>query len=168
MTAIEALLESWIRQCRIIDNLVGLMTPELLDARPDPNGWTLGFHLAHLHGTRRYWHMMASGLDKPVGPSLYTFRSDDDENPIPSGDLSEIRTRLGESAELVRSWVADRIADGTQECGNYDHPVLYLQHMVWHEGWHAGLIVLALRLAGYEPNEETECALIWDQWRRPD
>jgi uncharacterized damage-inducible protein DinB len=67
----------------------------------------------------------------------------------------------------VRDWVAEKIGAGSQKCGNYDHPVHYLQHMVWHEGWHAGLIVLALRLAGHEPSEETESALVWNQWRLP-
>lgn len=166
MTPTEALLESWVRQCRIIDNLASAVTPELLDAKPDPDGWTLGFHLCHLHSVRRYWHMNAAGLEAPVGPSLFTVVSD--EEWVPSSDPAAIRARLAESAELVRSWVADRLADGSQSVGNYDHPVLYLQHMVWHEGWHAGLIVLGLRLAGHEPTEEWECANIWDLWRLPD
>lgn len=164
MNPTEALLDSWDRQCRVIDNLAGLMTPELLQAKPDPDGWTVAYHLAHLHSTRRFWHMMAAGLEEPVGPSLYT---QEGEEIIPSHDLAEIRARLAESGELVRSWTEQRIADGSQQCGNYDHPVLYLQHMMWHEGWHAGLIMLALRLAGHEPNEDTECALIWDVWRLP-
>lgn len=165
MTPIEALLESWTRQCQIIDNLTTAITPELLDAKPDPEGWTLAFHLAHLHSTRRYWHMNAAGLEQPVGASLYTVTDDD---WIPSKDLNEIRERLAESGALVRSWVAGQIESGAQQTGNYDHPVLYLQHMMWHEGWHAGLIVLALRLAGHEPTEEWECANIWDLWRLPD
>lgn len=166
MDVTAALLQSWERQSRIIDSLAGALTPELLDAKPDPNGWTVAFHLCHLHSTRRYWHMMAEGLDEPVGPTLYTVVSD--EEWVASSDLKLIRERLAESSELVRSWVAEKIAAGAQKTGNYDHPVLYLQHMVWHEGWHAGLIVLAMRLAGAEPTEEWECANIWDLWRDPD
>lgn len=165
MNVTEALLDSWVRQSQIVDNLAGALTPELLESKPDPDGWTVAYHLCHLHSTRRFWHMMASGLEEPVGPSLFTVVSD--EEWIPSGDLALIRERLAESAELVRSWVSDRIADGSQKTGNYDHPVMYLQHMVWHEGWHAGLIVLAMRRAGAEPTEEWECANIWDLWREP-
>lgn len=170
VNATEALLESWDRQCRIIDNLVGLITPDLLNAKPDPNGWTIGFHLAHLHSTRRYWHMNAAGLEAPVGPSLYTVTGsgESESDYIPSSDLAEIRSRLADSAALVRNWTEEQINADAQKVGNYDHPVFYLQHMLWHEGWHAGLIVLALRLAGHEPPEEQECALIWDQWRLPD
>ncbi len=165
MTTEQALLESWARQCRIVSNLTTLLTPELLLAKPDNDGWTVAFHLAHVHSVRRYWHMKAAGLEAPVGASLYTV---DGEDWIPSLDLDEVRTRLAESEALVRDWVADKLAAGAQTVGNYDHPVLYLQHMVWHEGWHVGLIVLALRLAGHEPSDEWESANVWDQWRLPD
>lgn len=165
MDVTSALLESWTRQCQILTNLTTLLTPELLEAKPSDDGWTIGFHLCHLHSTRRYWHMKAAGLEAPVGPTLFTVTEDD---WIPSNDLAEIISRLKESEDLVRSYVSEQIAAGAPAIGHYDHPVLYLQHMVWHEGWHAGLIILALRLAGHEPSEETECALIWDVWRLPD
>lgn len=164
MTPTEALLESWDRQCKALANLLTLVTPELLDAKPSPDGWTIGYHLAHLHSTRRFWHMKATGREEPVGPSLYTVTGDD---WIPSGDFDEIRVRLAESQELVRTWVAENIAAGTQQAGHYDHPVLYLEHMIWHEGWHFALIMLALRLAGHEPSEEWEDANVWDLWRLP-
>jgi len=31
----------------------------------------------------------------------------------------------------------------------YDHPLLYLQHMIWHEGYHHGQIKLALKVMGH-------------------
>jgi hypothetical protein len=37
--------------------------------------------------------------------------------------------------------------------------------MIWHEGWHVGLIFLALRLAGEEPKQEWEEANVWGEWR---
>lgn len=165
MTVTEALLDSWDRQCRMLDNLLGILTPDLLEAKPSDDGWTVAFHLAHIHGTRRYWQMHATGSESAVGPSLYTVQGDD---YIPSHDLEAIRARLSESGALVRSWVAEQIELGSQQVGNYDHPVMYLQHMIWHEGWHYGLLMLALRLAGHEPSEEWECAHIWDLWRLPD
>lgn len=166
MTPVEALLDSWTRQCKMLDNLFGVLTPELLNAKPSEDGWTVAFHLAHLHGTRRFWHRNAAGLEQAVGPSLYDLT--DPENPVPSHDLALIRARLAESGALVHTWVAEQIEAGSQEVGNYDHPVLYLQHMVWHEGWHYSLLMLALRLAGAEPTEDWECENIWDLWREPD
>ncbi|MBS1724746.1 MAG: DinB family protein [Armatimonadetes bacterium] len=165
MTPTEALLESWDRQCKALSNLSTLLTPDLLEAKPSDDGWTVAFHLAHIHSTRRYWHMKAAGLEAPVGPSLFTVNGDD---WIPSLDLAEIRERLSESQALVRNWVSEQIDSGAQQVGHYDHPVFYLQHMVWHEGWHFALLMLALRLAGHEPTEEWECENVWDLWRLPD
>lgn len=51
------------------------------------------------------------------------------------------------------------------ENARYDNPVLLLQHMIWHDGWHVGLIFLALRLNGQEPPEEWEEPNVWGQWR---
>ena len=31
---------------------------------------------------------------------------------------------------------------------HYDHPILMLQHLIWHEGYHHGQIKLALKIAG--------------------
>ncbi len=165
MTANEALLESWSRQCKMLENLIGIVTPDLLLAKPSEDGWTIAFHLAHLHSTRRYWHMKATNREEPVGPSLYTVTGDD---WVPSMDLDEIKLRLKESETLVREWVATALDSGVTKAGNYDHPVLYLEHMIWHEGWHFALITLAIRLAGHEPSEEWEENHVWDLWRLPD
>ena len=57
------------------------------------------------------------------------------------------------------------LTDGKEKVGFYDNPVLFLQHMIWHEGWHVGLIILGLRLSGEEPPEEWEENHIWGEWR---
>lgn len=165
MTIDEAVLESWTRQCKALDNLIGLLTSELLTIKPSEDGWTVAFHLAHIHGTRRYWHSKATGRDKPEGASLYTVSGDE---YVPSMDLAEIRTRLAESESLVLSWVRSALESNEPAAAHYDHPVLYLQHMIWHEGWHFALLMLALRLAGHEPSEEWESEHVWDLWRQPD
>ncbi len=164
MTTQEAVLDSWDRACKALDNLIGRLTPEFLELKPSADGWTIAFHLAHLHSTRRFWHMKAAELDAPVGRSLYDVSH---EEPIPSSDLNEIRERLNESAALVRNWVCEKLDEGAQQVGHYDHPALFLQHMIWHEGWHFALIMLALRIGGHEPPEEWEEMNVWDLWRLP-
>jgi hypothetical protein len=37
---------------------------------------------------------------------------------------------------------------------HYDHPILLLQHMLWHEGYHHGQMKLALKLAGRPLTDE--------------
>jgi uncharacterized damage-inducible protein DinB len=55
---------------------------------------------------------------------------------------------LQESAQGVREAVRKKIETGEAMQLHYDHPVLFLQHMIWHEGYHHGQIKLALKLAG--------------------
>ena len=85
-------------------------------------------------------------------------------------DWSAILTVIAHS--LVRAVQAS--TQGRIEASNQSpsqHPgctntaVLFLQHMVWHDGWHVGLIFLALRLNGQEPPEEWEEPNVWGQWR---
>ena len=47
---------------------------------------------------------------------------------------------------------------------HYDHPLLFLQHMIWHEGYHHGQIKLALKLAGHPFDDEEIGPLTWDVW----
>lgn len=46
-----------------------------------------------------------------------------------------------------------------------NHPVLLLQHMLWHEGYHVGQIKLALKAMGYVMSEAEEERAIWGLWR---
>lgn len=39
MDVTEALLDSWARQCQMLDHLVSILTPELLSAKPSDDGW---------------------------------------------------------------------------------------------------------------------------------
>jgi hypothetical protein len=47
---------------------------------------------------------------------------------------------------------------------HYDHPVLLLQHMIWHEGYHHGQIKLALKLAGRPVMDNEAGPITWDVW----
>lgn len=48
---------------------------------------------------------------------------------------------------------------------NYDHPILMLQIMLWHEGYHHGQIKLALKVAGHPISDEEAGPFTWDVWR---
>ena len=49
---------------------------------------------------------------------------------------------------------------------HYDHPILLLQHMLWHEGYHHGQIKLALKVAGRPVTDEEAGPVTWDVWMR--
>jgi uncharacterized damage-inducible protein DinB len=136
------------------------MDEDLLQAKPSEDGWTLAFHLCHIHETRAYWLKHTSGAD----PKLADLYHQEGEDWIPSNDLAHIRQQLKASERAVSDWLANSLGN-EGAAGPYDHPVFYLQHMMWHEGWHAGLLMLGLRLAGHEPSEEWEDPNLWGNWR---
>lgn len=164
MTVNEALIDSWHRQCRCLMNLFGRMDDAFMDERASDDGMTVAKHLAHLHQCRIGWLENASGESVEHLGTLY-YQENDQWHA--RKDRSEIKARLDASEQAVADWVARAIAADQQQSGNYDHPVFYLQHMLWHEGYHFGLLNLALRRAGQEPPEEWEDANVWDNWRLP-
>jgi uncharacterized damage-inducible protein DinB len=50
-------------------------------------------------------------------------------------------------AKAVRDAVKGRLEAGRDMNLHYDHPILLLQHMLWHEGYHHGQMKLALKVA---------------------
>jgi len=160
MDVTEALFESWDRQCRIVDAVASRIDESNRNVKPSEDGWPLYHQLAHIHKVRHYW---LSQVD-PDGAAAM----EDGYNGTwdkPTEDLAQIKALLGQSARAVRAGLKKNLDSGGAPIGGYDHPVLFLQHMIWHEGWHVGLIFLGLRLAGQEPPEEWEEANVWGEWR---
>jgi uncharacterized damage-inducible protein DinB len=160
MDLATALLDSWDRQCRILMSVASRVDESNRKVKPSEDGWSLDRQLGHIHETRYWW---LSQVAKSHADTLGETFQPDGETPI--DDLDEIRNQLNVSAKTVRQATQELIADGLQPVGGYDNPVLFLQHMVWHEGWHVGLLMLGLRLAGQEPAPDWEEAHIWGEWR---
>src|SRR5690242_7558434 len=80
--------------------------------------------------------------------------------------IDQIARRLDESAKAVRDAVKNRIENGREMKLHYDHPVLFLQHMIWHEGYHHGQIKLALKLADTPISDEEAGPVTWSVWMR--
>ena len=160
MDIIEALLDSWDRQCRIVTAIASRIDESNRTVKPSENGWPLDQQLAHIHSVRRFFLAnVAPERAAAIGASFT------DGWTTPIQDLDRIKSLLGESGPAVREAVRDALANGVTKVGWYDNPVLFLQHMVWHEGWHVGLIALGLRVAGQEIPQEWEESKVWDEWR---
>jgi len=163
MTLAEMLVDSWRRQSRCLSNLFDLITPELAGAKPSEDGWSLSEQYCHLIECRVSWLKHASGgKEIPGDVCLYTEQGG---KWHASTDLALIREQLNLSEDAVAAWLTKTLKDGAGAAGPYDNPVLYLQHMIWHDGYHAGLIILALRRAGAEPTDEWDETNIWSNWR---
>jgi uncharacterized damage-inducible protein DinB len=165
MNANEALIESWKRQCRCTQNVAGLLDAQTLELKASEDGWTVAYHLCHIHETRSYWLYKATGEKNDELIDLYHQVG---EEWFPSSDLDLIREQLNKSESAITGWMEQALASSKEDAGPYDHPVLFLQHMVWHEGYHFALLTLALRLAGKGPSEDWEEKNVWDLWRRPE
>ena len=81
-------------------------------------------------------------------------------------DRSRIAPLLNKSARVVRDAVRARVESGREMDMHYDHPLLLLQHMIWHEGYHHGQIKLALKAAGLPLSNEQAGPLTWRVWMR--
>ena len=71
---------------------------------------------------------------------------------------------LNESAKAVRDAVESRVRSGRAMDLHFDHPILMLQHMIWHEGYHQGQIKLILKLAGHPVTDEAAGPVTWHVW----
>jgi uncharacterized damage-inducible protein DinB len=161
-TVAAALLTSWDRQVEILGNIIGLIDEKTRGAKPAPEGWPIAEHLAHIHEVRYGWlNEVAPELAKTLGDT-YIRQGD---TWVPITDLAEIKSQLDLSAKAIRVAVEEALASGKTQVGPYSSPVFFLQHMIWHEGYHFGLIVLALRNAGAEPTEEWDEEKVWAIWR---
>lgn len=159
----ELLLESWDRQCKILMNLVGLVNESNKTSKPSPNGWAIFEQLCHVHQVRKHWVGEAS-KEHAVGLNDLYVKEDDQWKPLQ--DLTVILGQLELSEKAVRQATESALNAGITKFGPYDHPLFFMQHMIWHEGYHFSLIMLALRNVGIEPSEEWEEEHIWGLWRK--
>jgi uncharacterized damage-inducible protein DinB len=152
---LEALLDSWARNNTILVNLLHAIPDGALDARPTPTSPSLGGLFMHMH----YCRLIFVAEDAPEVAT-----------PIPEGEWRTERDRariaqwLDESARTVRAAVVSRLQSGRPMDQHYDHPILLLQHMIWHEGYHHGQIKLALKQVDLAFDDEAIGPRTWDVW----
>jgi uncharacterized damage-inducible protein DinB len=152
---LEALLDSWERNNTILRNLLRALPEGGLEIRAMEGSHSIAELFAHIH----YVRLVFVSEDAPE------FASD-----LPAGewrgerDPDRIAQRLDDSAKTVRDAVQGRLEAGRDMDLHYDHPILLLQHMIWHEGYHHGQIKLALKLAGRPLDDEAVGPITWGVW----
>lgn len=156
------LLDAWHRQVTMINKLAGLVTEENRRVKPSDDGMPLEEQLAHIHQVRREW-LGATGSSAAEGLGAVYRKVEGGYAPIE--DLNEIKRQVELSGSAVGCGFAEFMVEGAPLIKQYENPVLFLQHMLWHEGYHAALILLALRLIGSAPSDEWEEESLWVPWR---
>jgi uncharacterized damage-inducible protein DinB len=152
---LEALLNSWDRNNRILVNLLRSIPEERLNIQAMHGGPSIAELFNHIH----YVRLVFVAEDAP-----------EFSEPLPNQEWkaetnrSRIATLLNESAGNVLKAVSSRLESARQMDLHYDHPILMLQHMIWHEGYHHGQIKLALKMAGHPLSDEEIGPLTWGVW----
>jgi len=152
---LEALLDSWDRNNTILVNLLRAVPEGGLEAQALEGSKTVAEMFLHIQGTRQF----VLSEDAPEFA----------REPLKKGwretrDRDRIAEMLNESARAVRAAVKTKVETGEQMLVRYDHPILLLQHMVWHEGYHHGQIKLALKAMGRPLDDEEIGRVTWHVW----
>jgi uncharacterized damage-inducible protein DinB len=154
---LEALLDSWDRNNTILLNLLRALPEGGLEARAVEGSPSIAQLFTHIH----YVRLVLVFEDAPEFA-----RKLPDEEWVVERDPDRIAQMLNDSAEAVRNAVKSRVETGRDMNLHYDHPILLLQHMVWHEGYHHGQMKLALKVAGRPMTDEDAGPVTWDVWMR--
>ena len=152
---LEALLDSWDRNNTILVNLLRIVPKDGLQARAMAGSPSVAQMFTHIH----YVRLVFVSEDVPECAI-----------EVPNGewqtelDPDRLAQMLNESAKVVRNAATCRFKAGQEMNLHYDHPILFLQHMIWHEGYHHGQIKLALKLAGRGISDDDVGRVTWGIW----
>ncbi|PWT85328.1 MAG: damage-inducible protein DinB [Proteobacteria bacterium] len=152
---LDALLDSWDRNNTIVVNLLRAIPAGGLEIRAMEGSPTVAELFTHLHYVRLIFLVEdAPDFARPLP----------DKEWLHEPDADRIARMLEESAQAVRAALADKLQTGRAMDQHYDHPLLFLQHMIFHEGYHHGQIKLALKLAGRAITDEQIGRSTWGIW----
>ncbi len=154
---LPALLDSWARNNTILVNLLRAVPEGGLDDRAMEGSPSVAEMFTHIH----YVRLVFVSEDAPEFTAELPR-----EEWARERDRDRIAAMLNHSAKVVRDAVLSRLETGNDMNVHYDHPILFLQHMIWHEGYHHGQIKLALKLNAHAIPDENAGPGTWDVWMR--
>jgi len=154
---LEALLDSWDRNNAILLNLLRALPEGGLEARAMEGSPSIAQLFAHIH----YVRLVFVFEDAPE----FARRVPAEEWGI-ERDRDRMVEMLNDSAKAVREAVKGRVESGRAMDLHYDHPILLLQHMLWHEGYHHGQMKLAIKVAGFPMSDKDAGPITWGVWMR--
>jgi uncharacterized damage-inducible protein DinB len=151
---LAVLLDSWDRNNTILVNLLRILPPGGLECRATDSSPSVAQMFNHMH----YVRLMFLQENAPEFAGPVPEEWNDERDP------GRIAALLNHSAKAVRQAVKSRVEAGRALDLHFDHPILFLQHMIWHEGYHQGQIKLALKLAGRPITNQQAGPVTWRIW----
>ena len=152
---LKALLDSWERNNTILVNLLRAIPKDALGTRAMESSPSVGELFGHIHYVRLVF------ISEDVPELAVAVPS---EEWVADPDPDRMAQLLNDSAKAVRDAVKSRVEARQDMDTHYDHPILLLQHMIWHEGYHHGQIKLLLKLSGQPMSNEEAGPLTWRVW----
>lgn len=153
---LDPLLDSWDRNNAILVNFLRALPEGSLAVRAMEGSPTLAQLFMHIH----YVRLVFVSEDAPE------FATSVPDEWVEERDAERIGRLLNKSAGVVRAAVKGRLEAGRAMDMHFDHPILLLQHMIWHEGYHQGQMKLALKLAGHPMPNAQAGPLTWGVWMK--
>lgn len=152
---LEAVLDSWDRNNTILVNLLSVIPDGDLDVRVTEGSPSIAELFSHIH----YVRLVFVEEDAPEFAA-----PPPDEEWASERDRGRLARMLRDSATAVREAVRSRVVERREMNVHYDHPILMLEHMIWHEGYHHGQMKLALKLAGRPLANDVAGPVTWRVW----
>ena len=153
----EAILDSWDRNNRILLNLLRAIPDGGLQARAMEGSPSVSEMFTHMNHER----MISVFEEAPEFAGKVP-----EKEWIIEPNRDRIAEMLIESGNRVRDAVKSRLETGKNLNLNYDHPILLVQLLIFHEAYHHGQIKLALKVSGSSVDDDQAGPLTWDIWRR--
>jgi uncharacterized damage-inducible protein DinB len=162
---LEALIDSWNRNNTILNNLLHAMPEGGLEAKALEGSPSIAVQFSHIQRTRLFFISQTAPEFAKDLPSLFR---QEGEDWFAERDPQRIAKALNESAKAVGEAVKRGVETGQELKGTnvaYEHPILFLQHMLWHEGYHVGQMMLALKAMGRPMTDPETEPVMWGVWR---
>lgn len=155
ISLLQAVLDSWDRNNHILVNLLRALPAGGEAARVVTTSPSVAEMFAHLIYVRLTFISEDAPEWSDIRPARDWLRETDPER---------LADGLHSSGRVVRNAMEDYLRSGKPMQQHYDHPLLFLQHMIWHEGYHHGQIKLALKVAGHAIDDKLIGPLTWGVW----
>ena len=149
------MLDSWDRNNTILVNLLRALPEGGLEARAIAESPSVAQMFTHIHFVRLVFISEDAPEFAPILP---------EQEWAGERDRDRMAQMLNDSAQVVRDAVKSRVLASRDMNIHYDHPILLLQHMLWHEGYHHGQIKLALKIAGHPLTDDEAGPITWGIW----
>ena len=166
MTVTDAILETWRRNTTVLTNILRSLPEGGIDAMDAGGTWTVAHHLADMQGATLEWLTQSSPsfavrleplfFDAPASPAGWSAER----------DPQKIIAAFEASSRAVENAVRHHLETNEGFGEVYANPIFFLQHMIWHQAYHMGQIVWALKQSGMRFTDDQTFEMIWKVLRK--